>query len=75
MIPMKQVCQVTDIFERTIVDIHKKFAEMVHPYTYHPIYFDAFDIVEIDEKELRWYLGLRESDRDTLVVEGNWYLD
>jgi hypothetical protein len=59
----------------TIERIHHDYTELCQKYNDdHPIIFDRNDIVEIDEKKLRWHLGLYDHDPNAMVVEGEWVL-
>jgi hypothetical protein len=65
----------TKLSATTIDQIHHDYTELCQKYLDdHPIYFDQNDIVEIDEKKLRWHLGLYDPDPDAMVVEGDWVL-
>ena len=69
------IAKETGISEQSITVLHKEYSEMVRHYNdNHPIHFFVDDIVEIDEKKLKWYSGLRDPDPNALVVQGEWVI-
>lgn len=69
------IAEETRLNPSTIQRIHADYASACKNHNdSHPIVFDANDIVEIDEKRLRWRRGLYDPDPNAMVVEGDWVL-
>jgi hypothetical protein len=71
----KYIAAETQLDPSTIQEIHADYSELWRLHNdSHPIIFPSNDVVEIDEKKLRWHLGFYDPDPNAMIVEGEWVL-
>jgi len=71
----RYIASETQLNPLTIQRIHTDYIELCRRANdARPIIFPSDEIVEIDEKHLKWKLGLYDPDPNAMVVEGHWVL-